>query len=147
MGDLNDVPGSLMDQVLGSAGMIDVSRAPRPGVVGNTCCHADNLADPVARFTKRIDYTFARGFGGGAPGLQGPDPSLRRSAVRTDCRPGTSHLAIGPRRDRRDDPHARGPIGCFPAVRGWHRSLAVAPIPAILLYGHIAEDNGSRHEH
>jgi endonuclease/exonuclease/phosphatase family metal-dependent hydrolase len=71
MGDLNDEPGSLMYQVLTGAGMTDLWRALRPGVVGNTCCHADNLADPVARFAEHIDFVFARGLGAGAGGLHG----------------------------------------------------------------------------
>ena len=71
MGDLNDEPGSLMYQVLTGAGMTDLWRALRPGVTGNTCCHDDNLADPVARFDQHIDFVFVRGFGHGAAGVQG----------------------------------------------------------------------------
>jgi len=61
MGDLNDQPGSPMYQVLVGAGYEDVWNALRPGVKGYTCCHAADLSDPVARFTQRIDYVFARG--------------------------------------------------------------------------------------
>lgn len=61
MGDFNDAPGSPMYQVLSGAGFTDVWRALRPGVVGNTCCHADDLSDAVADFSQRIDYVFARG--------------------------------------------------------------------------------------
>lgn len=68
MGDFNDAPGSLMYQVLQGAGFTDVWAAMRPGVVGNTCCHADDLSNPVARFSQRIDYVFARGFGAGPQG-------------------------------------------------------------------------------
>ena len=71
MGDLNDEPGSLMYQVLTGAGMVDVWRALRPGVAGYTCCHDDDLGNPVARFDEHIDYIFARGFGTGPAGLQG----------------------------------------------------------------------------
>ncbi|HEY7636317.1 MAG TPA: endonuclease/exonuclease/phosphatase family protein [Gemmatimonadales bacterium] len=71
MGDLNDEPGSPMYQVLTGAGLMDVWRALRPGVTGNTCCHDDNLGDKIARFDEHIDFVFARGFGRGAPGLQG----------------------------------------------------------------------------
>lgn len=71
MGDFNDEPGSLMYQVLTGAGMLDLWRALRPGVEGNTCCHEDNLADHVARFDEHIDYIFVRGFGHGAAGVQG----------------------------------------------------------------------------
>ena len=61
MGDLNDQPGSPMYQVLVGAGYVDVWNALRPGVNGYTCCHAADLSDPVAQFTQRIDYVFARG--------------------------------------------------------------------------------------
>ena len=61
MGDLNDVPGSLMYQVLTGAGFTDVWAALRPGVVGLTCCHLSDLSDQVAPFDQRIDYVFARG--------------------------------------------------------------------------------------
>jgi len=71
MGDLNDEPGSLTYQVLTGAGMVDVWRALRPGVAGYTCCHDDDLGNPVARFDQQIDYIFARGFGTGPAGLQG----------------------------------------------------------------------------
>jgi endonuclease/exonuclease/phosphatase family metal-dependent hydrolase len=71
MGDLNDEPGSPMYQVLTGAGMVDVWRAFRPGVAGYTCCHDDDLGNPVARFDEHIDYIFARGFGTGRAGLQG----------------------------------------------------------------------------
>jgi endonuclease/exonuclease/phosphatase family metal-dependent hydrolase len=71
MGDLNDEPGSAMYQVLTGAEFVDVWRALRPGVPGYTCCHEDDLSDPVARFDEHIDYIFARGFDRGAPGLQG----------------------------------------------------------------------------
>jgi endonuclease/exonuclease/phosphatase family metal-dependent hydrolase len=65
MGDLNDEPGSPMYRVLAGAGMVDVWRALRPGVPGYTCCHDDDLGNPVARFDERIDYVLARGFGRG----------------------------------------------------------------------------------
>jgi len=71
MGDLNDEPGSLMYQVLTGADLVDVWRELRPGVAGYTCCHDDNLGNPVARFDEHIDYIFARGFDHGNPGLQG----------------------------------------------------------------------------
>jgi len=65
MGDFNDAPGSLMYEVVTGAGFTDVWRALRPGVVGNTCCHAGDLSDPVADLSQRIDYVFARGLGDG----------------------------------------------------------------------------------
>jgi len=60
MGDFNDVPGSLMHQVVTGAGFTDAWAALRPGVIGFTCCHLPNLSDPVAAFTQRIDYVFVR---------------------------------------------------------------------------------------
>lgn len=64
MGDFNDVPGSAMHQVMTGNGFTDVWAAMRPGAIGFTCCHLSNLSDPVADFTQRIDYVFARGFTG-----------------------------------------------------------------------------------
>jgi Endonuclease/Exonuclease/phosphatase family len=61
MGDLNDVPGSLMHQVLEGAGLADAWAALRPGVVGFTCCHLADLSDQIAPFSQRIDYVFVRG--------------------------------------------------------------------------------------
>ena len=61
MGDLNDVPGSAMYQVLTAAGFVDVWKALRPGAEGLTCCHAADLSDQRAEFTQRIDYMFSRG--------------------------------------------------------------------------------------
>jgi endonuclease/exonuclease/phosphatase family metal-dependent hydrolase len=62
MGDLNDQPGSAMYQVLTGAGLADVWADLRPGVGGETCCHAADLSNPVAAFDQRIDYVLARGF-------------------------------------------------------------------------------------
>ena len=61
MGDLNDVPGSLMHQAFESGGFTDLWAALRPGVVGFTCCHLPDLSDQVAPFSQRIDYVFVRG--------------------------------------------------------------------------------------
>ena len=71
VGDLNDVPGSLMYQVMGGAGFTDVWAALRPGAIGYTCCHEPDLSDSVAAFDQRIDYVFARGLGDQRPGLRG----------------------------------------------------------------------------
>ncbi|HWB41356.1 MAG TPA: endonuclease/exonuclease/phosphatase family protein [Gemmatimonadales bacterium] len=71
MGDLNDVPGSLMHQVLTNAGFTDVWAALRPGLVGFTCCHAADLSDRFPQFDERIDYLFARGFGHGNKAVLG----------------------------------------------------------------------------
>jgi endonuclease/exonuclease/phosphatase family metal-dependent hydrolase len=62
MGDLNDIPGSPMYELLIGAGFTDVWRALRRGVLGNTCCHLKDLSDRHARFDERIDYVFSRGF-------------------------------------------------------------------------------------
>jgi endonuclease/exonuclease/phosphatase family metal-dependent hydrolase len=60
MGDLNDVPGSPMYQVLAGAGLIDVWAALRGGTRGYTCCHAPDLSNKVQTFHERIDYVFLR---------------------------------------------------------------------------------------
>jgi endonuclease/exonuclease/phosphatase family metal-dependent hydrolase len=59
MGDLNDVPGSPMHQVLLSAGLTDVWPLLRNGP-GHTCCHTSDLSNRVQQFHKRIDYVFVR---------------------------------------------------------------------------------------
>ena len=66
MGDLNDHPGSPMYQALIGAGFVDLWDALRPGVKGYTCCHAADLSNPVAHFSQRIDYVFARGLSTGS---------------------------------------------------------------------------------
>ena len=89
MGDLNDFPDSPMYQLIVAAGFTDVWAALRPGADGSTCCHADDLSDPVARFDQRIDYIFARGFGAPPVGVQG---SIRLfGAVPADRFPGPVH--------------------------------------------------------
>lgn len=70
MGDLNDVSGSPMHQVLSGAGLIDSWSALRPGAAGLTCCHPSDLVG-AQQFSERIDYVMARGFGLGAPGSGG----------------------------------------------------------------------------
>jgi endonuclease/exonuclease/phosphatase family metal-dependent hydrolase len=62
MGDLNDVPNSPMYGALQYAGYVDLWAAFRPGMDGFTCCHADDLSNPLPAMVKRIDYVFARGF-------------------------------------------------------------------------------------
>lgn len=64
MGDLNDVPGSPMYQVLVGAGFADAWAALRGQADGLTCCHRPDLSNPVQQFDQRIDYVFAR-FGDG----------------------------------------------------------------------------------
>jgi len=63
MGDLNDLPGSPMYNLLtsSSSGFTDTWAALRPGVQGLTCCHAADLSDAVEDFNQRIDYIFTRG--------------------------------------------------------------------------------------
>jgi hypothetical protein len=63
MGDLNDLPGTPMYEVIAGAGFSDLWREMRPGVTGFTCCHTDNLSEQVPAFDQRIDYVFGRGFG------------------------------------------------------------------------------------
>lgn len=63
MGDLNDVPGTAMYQVLRGAGFTDTWVDFAPNERGFTCCHHSNLANETATFDQRIDYIFARGFG------------------------------------------------------------------------------------
>lgn len=64
MGDLNDVPGSPMYQVITGAGLTDVWNSMRPGSNEElTCCHSADLSNRFADFDKRIDYVFSRGIG------------------------------------------------------------------------------------
>lgn len=59
MGDLNDVPGSPMHQVLAGAGFLDAWAAIHPDDAGNTCCFDSNLLS--GSLVKRIDYVMVRG--------------------------------------------------------------------------------------
>ncbi len=63
MGDLHDVPGSPMYQVLAGAGFTDVWTALRGSSPGHTCCLAPDLSNHVAGYHERIDYIFARASG------------------------------------------------------------------------------------
>lgn len=65
MGDLNDIPGSPMYQILRQAGFTDTWAALRPGQIGFTCCHAPDLSNDQIQFDERIDYIFAKGFARG----------------------------------------------------------------------------------
>lgn len=71
MGDLNDLPGSPMYQLLAGAGFEDVWASLRPQSDGFTCCNADDLANPFPTYDQRIDYVFARGLDGPAGSLTG----------------------------------------------------------------------------
>jgi hypothetical protein len=61
LGDLNDVPGSPMYQVLAGAGYVDLWAATHPGQPGFTCCSRADLGNDAPEYVKRIDYVFGRG--------------------------------------------------------------------------------------
>ncbi len=61
LGDLNDVPGSPMYQVLSGAGFVDVWAELRGAAIGHSCCHEPDLSNQVQRFDERIDYVLVRG--------------------------------------------------------------------------------------
>jgi len=61
LGDLNDVPGSAMTQVLAGAGLRDAWAVMRPNRAGLTCCNLPDLSNPQHTFTQRIDYVWERG--------------------------------------------------------------------------------------
>ncbi len=65
LGDLNDLPGSLMYQTIAGAGFTDVWGALRAGAAGFSCCHAADLSNQVGELNQRIDYVFVRGLGHG----------------------------------------------------------------------------------
>ncbi|MBM4186299.1 MAG: hypothetical protein FJ206_03200 [Gemmatimonadetes bacterium] len=71
IGDLNDDRGSAMYQVLEAAGYRDAWPALRPADPGFTCCHAADLANPVAVLTQHRDYVFAAGLDRSDGGLAG----------------------------------------------------------------------------
>jgi hypothetical protein len=71
MGDLNDVPGSPMYQVVTGAGFADTWSELRPAVQGFTCCHLPDLSNQVEAFHERIDYVLARGLAGPGSDLLG----------------------------------------------------------------------------
>jgi endonuclease/exonuclease/phosphatase family metal-dependent hydrolase len=63
MGDLNDVPGSPMYQLLMGGGFLDSWSEMRRYFEGFTCCYEPDLsnAESGAQLERRIDYIFARG--------------------------------------------------------------------------------------
>jgi hypothetical protein len=70
VGDLNDVPGSPMHQVLAAAGFVDAWVAIHPDQTGNTCCFDSSLL--TGTLVKRIDYVMVRsGFTDGTGRLIG----------------------------------------------------------------------------
>ncbi len=78
VGDLNDVTGSLMDQVLRGAGFIDAWSALKPNDAGLTAgCFGSDLSDAAPHCQTRIDFIFVRGLDG-AKGLRG---AIRRVGI------------------------------------------------------------------
>jgi hypothetical protein len=72
LGDLNDDPGTPMYQLLAGAGFDDVWAALRPGALGYSCCHLNDLSNKLATtFDERIDYVWTRGVGHPNAGVQG----------------------------------------------------------------------------
>jgi len=71
LGDLNDVAGSPMYQVLAGAQLVDTWAALRPRAAGLTCCHAYDLSNRKPAFSERIDYVWTRGFGQHSGRVQG----------------------------------------------------------------------------
>jgi hypothetical protein len=63
LGDLNDVAGSPMYQVLAGSGFLDTWRVLRRGSEGYTCCQVADLSNPVSALHQRIDFVWARGLG------------------------------------------------------------------------------------
>lgn len=61
-GDFNDVPGSMMHQVLAGANLVDTWAALRPRDAGFTCCQAADLSNRRSELNQRIDYIWTRGF-------------------------------------------------------------------------------------
>ena len=55
-GDLNDVDGSLMYQVLAGSQLTDTWAALRPRDPGFSCCQAADLSNPQSILDQRIDY-------------------------------------------------------------------------------------------
>lgn len=60
LGDLNDVQGSPMHELLGGTKFLDAWWHLRRGEPGYTCCHAADLSNPRSSMVKRIDYVWAR---------------------------------------------------------------------------------------
>jgi hypothetical protein len=63
LGDLNDVPGSPMYEVITGAGFLDVWGEVHETRSGFTCCHAPDLSNGTALglLAQRIDYVMVRG--------------------------------------------------------------------------------------
>jgi hypothetical protein len=65
MGDLNDVPGSPLYQVIAAGGMTDVWRTLFRFRDGFTASDSYDLMVRFPHYTKRIDYIWTRGMGVG----------------------------------------------------------------------------------
>jgi endonuclease/exonuclease/phosphatase family metal-dependent hydrolase len=63
MGDLNDELGSPMYDSLTAHNYDNVWAELRPWMVGNTCCHAPELWNPLPNLYERIDHVFVRDVG------------------------------------------------------------------------------------
>jgi hypothetical protein len=99
LGEPNDVEGSPMYEAGTAAGFRDTWREMPPGVVGLTCCHADDLTNATTgeEFDQRIDHVFARGMAFrndqllgqvDLPGVRPSEPTVGQ---------GGDRLAVGPR--------------------------------------------------
>ncbi len=81
LGDLNSAADGSTSATYGNflaAGYGDAWAVRRPGDPGLTCCHSDDLRNPVSTFTMRIDYVMFRGaFGVGPVWLFGEEPADR----------------------------------------------------------------------
>ena len=69
LGDLNDLPGSPMYEVVRGAQFVDTWAALRPGASGPTCCQQADLGNAQSQLDRRIDYVWVRGHRGRAAGL------------------------------------------------------------------------------
>lgn len=61
LGDFNSPPGSLPYASVVAAGLEDAWARKWPAVPGFTCCHAEDLRNPLPTLDRRIDLVFTRG--------------------------------------------------------------------------------------
>lgn len=81
VGDMNDTPGSLMNQVLAGAGFSDTwmkLHSGQPGFTGD--CFSPDLTNRESQCQERIDFVFARGFDQPAGVLLGTEIRVGMSA-------------------------------------------------------------------
>jgi hypothetical protein len=83
VGDLNAGPGEEAYTTLTNAGFVDTWTQVNGAVAGPTCCHAENLLDPLPTLTRRIDHVLTR---------------PRATHRRIEARRRQSPLAVRPRR-------------------------------------------------